>query len=404
MTEQQPATDRSAAFDQETLSRFWAKVDKTDDCWLWTGPTTRYGYGVFWNGGKRYTAHRISYLLAHGDIPSDLVVDHLCHGWDENCTAEGNRCRHRACVNPNHLEAVTQQVNLLRGHGASGQAARRTNCPQGHPYDEVNTLIEGKTRRCRACREARAAATRTAPPPAERTHCPQGHPYSEENTYRAPNGYRKCRTCKREQDQRARAGSPRRTTSESHRLALSEALGLGTGAPWDAIYERVAELRRVADEATAEHHTVNGVRHLCHTGDHYCPNADGPSRVADEAQQIQCADAFWDGQPHAPHDWQQRPDAQPVRCPGIGETQQPETQADAEPTESVIYEVVGDWGVDSADSAEGARAAVAKWLRAYPKCGAFAQQRICRDWPDGSEFSGPWTDLPAVGAQQPKEA
>jgi hypothetical protein len=65
-----------------------------------------------------------------------------------------------------------------------------------------------------------------------------------------------------------------------------------------------------------------------------------------------------------------------------------------DPTESVIYEVVGDWGVDSADSAAGARAAVAKWLRAYPKCGAHAQQRIVRDWPDGSEFYGPWTDLP----------
>lgn len=76
------------------------------------------------------------------------------------------------------------------------------------------------------------------------------------------------------------------------------------------------------------------------------------------------------------------------------EAQQPETQADDEPTENVIYEVVGDWGVDSADSAEGARAAVAKWLRAYPKCGAYAQQRVYRDWPDGSEFYGPWTDLP----------
>jgi hypothetical protein len=70
-----------------------------------------------------------------------------------------------------------------------------------------------------------------------------------------------------------------------------------------------------------------------------------------------------------------------------------EVQQD-EPTESVIYEVVGDWGVDSADSAEGARAAVAKWLRAYPKCGAHAQQRVYREWPDGSEFYGPWTNLP----------
>lgn len=62
-------------------------------------------------------------------------------------------------------------------------------------------------------------------------------------------------------------------------------------------------------------------------------------------------------------------------------------------TESVDYQVVGDWGVDGADSAAGARAAVAKWLRAYPKCGARAEQRIVREWEDGSEFYGPWTDL-----------
>ena len=75
--------------------------------------------------------------------------------------------------------------------------------------------------------------------------------------------------------------------------------------------------------------------------------------------------------------------------------QQPDTET---PTESVIYQVVGDWGDDSADSAAGARAAVAKWLRAYPKCGAYAQQRIVREWPDGSEFYGPWTDLPDAPA------
>lgn len=62
-------------------------------------------------------------------------------------------------------------------------------------------------------------------------------------------------------------------------------------------------------------------------------------------------------------------------------------------TESVDYQVVGDWGVDGAETAEGARTAVAKWLRAWPKCGARAEQRIVRDWPDGSEFYGPWTPL-----------
>lgn len=66
-------------------------------------------------------------------------------------------------------------------------------------------------------------------------------------------------------------------------------------------------------------------------------------------------------------------------------------------TEFVDYKVVGDWGVDGAETAAGARAAVAKWLRAYPKCGARAEQRIVRNWEDGSEFYGPWTPLPEEG-------
>jgi hypothetical protein len=88
--------------------------------------------------------------------------------------------------------------------------------------------------------------------------------------------------------------------------------------------DRAAILREAAD-AAAEKHRRNP----------WTTAADVIAelrRTADEAQptqrQIQCADAFWLRQPHAPHDWQQRPDAQPVRCPGSDEAQQPETQAD----------------------------------------------------------------------------
>lgn len=88
---------------------------------------------------------------------------------------------------------------------------------------------------------------------------------------------------------------------------------------------------------------------------------------------------------------------------------EPADEAQQEPdyTESVIYEVVGDWGVDSADSEADARAAVAKWLKAYPTSGAYAQQRLYREWPDGSEWYGPWTilpDAPAAASQPSKEA
>jgi hypothetical protein len=87
----------------------------------------------------------------------------------------------------------------------------------------------------------------------------------------------------------------------------------------------------------------------------------------------------------------------------VGEAWRP----DGEPTESTHYQVVGDWGVEDADDEEEARAAVGAWLADHPQSGAHAEQRIVREWPDGSEFYGPWTDLPeqpAAGAQQTGEA
>lgn len=85
------------------LDRFWAKVDKTDACWLWTGGHNGLGYGRFQLGrrGRLVYAHRYSYELAKGAIPDDLVIDHLC--------------RTSACVNPDHLEPVTIRENHMRG-------------------------------------------------------------------------------------------------------------------------------------------------------------------------------------------------------------------------------------------------------------------------------------------------
>ncbi|MFJ4777405.1 HNH endonuclease signature motif containing protein [Streptomyces sp. NPDC088762] len=77
-------------------------------------------------GQKRYT-HRIMYEQAKGPIPEGLQIDHLC--------------RNRACANPEHLEAVTQKENILRGTGPSAQQARQTHCLNGHPFDEVNTYV-----------------------------------------------------------------------------------------------------------------------------------------------------------------------------------------------------------------------------------------------------------------------
>ncbi|MEU3426621.1 HNH endonuclease [Streptomyces gardneri] len=136
-------------------ARFEARVQRTETCWFWTGSGTRDGYGRITVGQRALAAHRFAYELFVGPIGEGLQVDHLCHGWDATC-AGGITCRHRACVNPKHLEAVTPQVNNLRGLGPAAERAKRTHCPKGHPYDEANTIYlePGMRRSCRICRKA----------------------------------------------------------------------------------------------------------------------------------------------------------------------------------------------------------------------------------------------------------
>lgn len=119
--------------------RFWAKVEKQEGgCWLWTGAITSHGYGQFKVDGRLVGAHRFAYELLVGPIPLGLTLDHLC------------RIRH--CVNPSHLEAVTNRENTLRGEGITARAARVTHCPQSHPYDLFNTYVSPRgDRRCRIC-------------------------------------------------------------------------------------------------------------------------------------------------------------------------------------------------------------------------------------------------------------
>lgn len=104
------------------------RVDE-NGCWVWSGARDRHGYGKF--GHNSALAHRWSYENFVGPIPAGLHLDHLC--------------RVRACVNPAHLEPVTNAENVRRRN------EQRTHCIRGHAFDDENTYRSKGRRACRAC-------------------------------------------------------------------------------------------------------------------------------------------------------------------------------------------------------------------------------------------------------------
>lgn len=119
---------------------FWARVDRSGDCWLWTGALSGAGYGQLRSGGKTAYAHRYAYELLVGQVPEGLQLDHLC--------------QNRACCNPAHLEPVTQEENIRRGSAPSAVVSRTGICARGH--DKVsNRMPDGH---CRLCKNETARA------------------------------------------------------------------------------------------------------------------------------------------------------------------------------------------------------------------------------------------------------
>lgn len=141
------------------VDRFWSKVDKSGDCWLWTGGTKN-GYGCFyvWDGttDRCVQAHRYAYELEHGAIPDGMTLDHLCHTAAIERCRDGSACPHRGCVNPAHLEPVSLPDNIRRGGNGT-----KTHCKRGHEFTPENTgRTSAEGRYCRACARMHAAALR----------------------------------------------------------------------------------------------------------------------------------------------------------------------------------------------------------------------------------------------------
>lgn len=132
---------------------FWARVEKTDTCWVWRGWVTAAGYGRIRLRQRNWLVHHVSLAFAGIEVPEGMTADHLCSN--------------PLCVRPEHLQIVTRSLNTMRAND-----------------------------RRRRARPLPVPVKRT-PPNSAKTHCPRGHAYTPENTYNPPGGHarRMCRTC-----------------------------------------------------------------------------------------------------------------------------------------------------------------------------------------------------------------
>lgn len=124
-------------------------VVNENDCWIWQGTPNNVGYGKVGvrndpsTPGEEEAAHRWFYKRLRGPIPEGLHLDHLC--------------RTPLCVNPAHLEPVTQEENTRRGLASRGLGPGRTHCVNGHPWTQENVRRastktgEEHLMRCKAC-------------------------------------------------------------------------------------------------------------------------------------------------------------------------------------------------------------------------------------------------------------
>lgn len=145
--------------------RFWGYVNKNGPvsvphlgkCWIWEGSKDGCGYGTFGLNRNTERAHRVSWWWRYGAILDGFELDH--------------RCRVRACVNPEHLQAITHHENVLLGEAPPAKQARQTHCKNGHPLTGMNLYITPRGKRqCRECKRERTMRSRAKTNEKRRLH------------------------------------------------------------------------------------------------------------------------------------------------------------------------------------------------------------------------------------------
>lgn len=125
------------------IERFYSKCSQVGDCLVWTGHKDRDGYGVITFRRASRKAHRVAMWLANRPIPEGFVVNHTC--------------RNRACVNAQHLNAVSASENAKRDSASLGYVnSQKTHCKHGHPYDRMY----GSQRYCSICEKTKSKRLR----------------------------------------------------------------------------------------------------------------------------------------------------------------------------------------------------------------------------------------------------
>lgn len=127
---------------------FWKHVRKGGSCWEWTGYRMDKGYGIAWDGKKRWLAHRYSYTMVHGD-PGDKLI---CH-----------KCDNPRCVRPDHLFIGTQADNMkdaaTKDRVAHGDRHSKAKLTSKSAATIVSAVLSGTPQRQVAFRHGVSPAT-----------------------------------------------------------------------------------------------------------------------------------------------------------------------------------------------------------------------------------------------------
>lgn len=170
--------------------KFFYRVERIDGHWLWRGYIDKDGYGRFSAGGRVRGAHQWSYENFVRKIELGEVVDHLC------------RIRH--CVNPECLEAISNEENVRRGHRSR---SAKTHCSKGHSLAGSNIrILSSGYRVCVSCEADKSKRARLAyyDNRAEIARGLNQPIVTCVNGHRIQHGWLRCKTCHSERERLAR--------------------------------------------------------------------------------------------------------------------------------------------------------------------------------------------------------